>query len=176
MYILRPPSEIEEQVFQSICQQTSNQGELQMILNYLELQDAPSVSSLIAEDFGENPKQPHSNVSELTSCLRLLNSDEGLSNALESLSSALTQGLEKECHDYFHKFQMEKQVMVKMPATWLLLTPQLSFSLIDLPTVFSGLEMEYYNKNCGYCGKNSKKNAVCLICGKVMCYTASSSL
>ena len=63
-----------------------------------------------------------------------------------------------------------------MPTPFLLLTPQLSFNLTDIPKVFSELEMEYYNKNCGYCKKNSKKNAVCLICGMVMCYTAQSSL
>lgn len=59
--------------------------------------------------------------------------------------------------------------VLQMPANLYLLTPYFSFSFIELPGDYQRLVKEYYNRKCRFCKTQVQKNAICLLCGEVLC-------
>jgi hypothetical protein len=45
----------------------------------------------------------------------------------------------------------EKPLKVLMPSAFLLLTPNFTFSLVELPKSYTDLQVTYYKKGCEYC-------------------------
>lgn len=59
--------------------------------------------------------------------------------------------------------------LIPMPENLHLLTPYYSFNFIELPGDYQKLVKEYYNRKCNYCKIQVQKNAICLLCGEVLC-------
>lgn len=50
-----------------------------------------------------------------------------------------------------------------------LTAPPLAFRLIELPNLYTQVVSEYMTAVCGECGRATNLNALCLICGTVVC-------
>ena len=56
-----------------------------------------------------------------------------------------------------------------MPRAMDLLTPFYSLNLVSLPEDYQTLVKEYYSKQCRNCLKQLQQNAICLLCGEILC-------
>ena len=56
-----------------------------------------------------------------------------------------------------------------------LLTPYFTFHFIDLPGDYQRLVKDYYNRKCRYCKTQVQKNALCLLCGEIVCLQMKDS-
>lgn len=57
-----------------------------------------------------------------------------------------------------------------MPKIQFLLTPYFTFNFVSVPGDFQTLVKDYYTKKCRNCNKQLQKNAICLLCGEVVCF------
>ena len=57
-----------------------------------------------------------------------------------------------------------------MPKILHLLYPNFTFNFVDLPRDFLALTKMYYDRQCRNCHQQLQNNAICLLCGEVVCY------
>ena len=58
---------------------------------------------------------------------------------------------------------------IQMPKVMHLLWPNFTFSFIDLPADYLALTKNYYDRQCRFCHQQLQQNAICLLCGEVVC-------
>ena len=60
-------------------------------------------------------------------------------------------------------------LVLDMPGNMFILTPYFTFNFIALPDNFQTLVKEYYSRKCRVCKIQVQRNAICLLCGEVLC-------
>ena len=58
---------------------------------------------------------------------------------------------------------------VTIPTMMTVLTPFFTLQFVDLPADYQTLVKDYYTKQCRNCKKQLQTNAICLLCGEVLC-------
>ena len=94
-------------------------------------------------------------------------------SCIDSIKSAVGLDLQigEMLTEYAGRFgnPKDENTLMQMPANLLLMTPYFTFNFIDLPGDYQKLVKDYYNRKCRYCKTQVQKNAICILCGEVLC-------